>query len=67
VPAVLLEPRNGTQPTASPALAVMIARDRRAARFCRPVGDRHLAVPVEHEADFRKAVRTLGYVLPPGR
>jgi hypothetical protein len=50
-----------------PALAVMISRDRRTARFCRPVGDRHLAVPVEHEADFRKAVRTLGYVLPPGR
>ncbi|MFL6055003.1 MAG: hypothetical protein ACJ72W_19130 [Actinoallomurus sp.] len=41
-------------------------QDRRTALFCRPVGDRHLAVPVEHEADFRKAVRALGYVLPPG-
>ena len=48
-----------------PALAVMIARDRKTSTLCRPVGDRHLAVPVEHDTAFRKAVQTLGYALPP--
>ncbi|WP_242605666.1 helicase-associated domain-containing protein [Frankia sp. Cppng1_Ct_nod] len=47
-----------------PALAALIAGDRRIRRFCRPVGDRHVAVPIEHEPDFRKALRVLGYVLP---
>jgi hypothetical protein len=50
-----------------PALAIMIARDRNIAKLCRPVGDRHLAVPIEHDAAFRKAVQTLGYVLPPNK
>jgi hypothetical protein len=45
----------------------MIARDRNIAKLCRPVGDRHLAVPIEHDAAFRKAVQTLGYVLPPNK
>ncbi|HEY3896810.1 MAG TPA: helicase-associated domain-containing protein [Pseudonocardiaceae bacterium] len=50
-----------------PALAIMIARDRNTSKLCRPVGDRHLAVPVEHDTAFRKAVQTLGYVLPPNK
>jgi hypothetical protein len=50
-----------------PALTVMIARDRKTSKLCRPVGDRHLAVPVEHDTAFRKAVQTLGYVLPPNK
>jgi hypothetical protein len=50
---------------ADPALMVMITRDRKTSQLCRPVGDRHLAVPVEHHTDFRKAVQTLGYALPP--
>lgn len=41
----------------------MIARDRKTSTLCRPVGDRHLAVPVEHDTAFRKAVQTLGYAL----
>jgi hypothetical protein len=50
-----------------PALAVMIARDRATSKLCRPVGDRHLVVPVEHDTAFRKAVQTLGYALPPNK
>jgi hypothetical protein len=50
---------------ADPALTVMISRDRTTAKYCRPIGDRYLAVPVEHDTDFRKAVQTLGYALPP--
>ncbi len=45
------------------ALAVLIARDRRAGKLCRPVGDCHLAVPAEHGAAFRTALRALGYPL----
>jgi hypothetical protein len=50
---------------ADPALTVMISRDRETAKYCRPIGDRYLAVPVEHDTEFRKAVQTLGYALPP--
>jgi hypothetical protein len=48
-----------------PALAIMISKDRKAARFCRLIGGRHLAVPAEHDTAFRKAIRTIGYALPP--
>ena len=41
-------------------LAALIAKDLRTR--CALVGDRHLAVPVEDEHDFRKALRRLGYV-----
>ncbi|MBM0239319.1 helicase-associated domain-containing protein [Micromonospora sp. ATA32] len=51
---------------ADPALATLIARDRRLRPLCTPVGDRHVAVPTEHESDFRKALRALGYALPTG-
>lgn len=48
-----------------PALAALIVRDRRLRQLCHPIGERHLAIPVEHETEFRKALRALGYVLPP--
>ncbi len=51
---------------ADPAVAALIVGDRKLRRLCRPVGDRHIAVPVQHQADFRAALRTLGYVLPTG-
>ena len=49
---------------ADPALATLIARDRRAGPRCTQLGDRYLAVHPDAEPDFRKAVRKLGYVLP---
>lgn len=49
---------------AHPALAALISNDRRLRGRCHLLGDRHLAVPVEREAEFRKALRTLGYVFP---
>ncbi|MFF5233868.1 helicase-associated domain-containing protein [Dactylosporangium sp. NPDC000521] len=49
---------------ADPALAVLIAGDRRLRGLCQPVGDRHLAVAVDREQEFRKALRALGHMLP---
>ncbi|UWZ36233.1 helicase-associated domain-containing protein [Dactylosporangium roseum] len=49
---------------ADPALAVLIAGDRRLRGLCQPVGDRHLAVTVDRDPEFRKALRALGHVLP---
>ncbi|WP_131787216.1 helicase-associated domain-containing protein [Protofrankia symbiont of Coriaria ruscifolia] len=49
---------------ADPAVAALIVGDRRLRRFCRPLGERHVAVPLQHEADFRTALRKLGYVIP---
>ncbi|TQC41850.1 hypothetical protein EEB14_52245 [Rhodococcus sp. WS4] len=46
------------------ALAALVTRDRALRRLCRPIGDRHLAVPPEHELKFRRALLKLGYVLP---
>lgn len=48
---------------ADPALATLIVRDRTLRMLCRPVGDRHLAIPAEHGVAFRTALRTLGYAL----
>jgi len=50
---------------ADPALATLIANDRRLRARCHPVGDRHLAVTVDREPAFRKSLRALGYILPP--
>jgi hypothetical protein len=50
---------------ADPATARLITNDRRLRGRCHLVGDRHLAVTVEREPEFRKALRVLGYVLPP--
>ena len=49
-----------------PALTTLITRDHKLRRLCSPVGDYHLAVPVTQESDFRRALRSLGYVLPTG-
>ncbi|MDF3308309.1 helicase-associated domain-containing protein [Rhodococcus sp. T2V] len=46
------------------ALAALITRDRALRTLCRPIGDRHFAVPVEHEPKFRRALHKLGYALP---
>jgi hypothetical protein len=51
---------------ADPALAALISHDRKLRTVCRPIGDRHLAVPVDREPDFRRALADLGYVVPAG-
>jgi hypothetical protein len=50
---------------ADPALATLIAGDRRLGGLCQLVGDRYLAVTVDREPGFRKALRALGYIFPP--
>jgi hypothetical protein len=42
-------------------LATLIARDPKLRSLCTLVGDRHLAVPIEHETQFRHALRGLGH------
>jgi hypothetical protein len=49
---------------ADPALAALISRDRRTRPLCTAIGERHLAVAVEDEAGFRRALHALGYALP---
>ncbi len=49
---------------ADPALAALLTRDRALRSLCRPLGDRHLAIPLDQELTFRKALLKLGYVLP---
>jgi hypothetical protein len=49
---------------ADASVALLIARDRQAGPLCRLLGDRHLAIPLEHETAFRRRLRTIGYVLP---
>ncbi|WP_344505262.1 helicase-associated domain-containing protein [Dactylosporangium maewongense] len=49
---------------ADPALATLIAGDRRLRGLCQRVGDRLLAVAVDREPEFRKALRALGHILP---
>lgn len=49
---------------ADPATAALIAHDRRLRSLCQLIGDRHLVVPLDQELKFRKALRTLGYVVP---
>jgi hypothetical protein len=44
-------------------LATLIAHDPRLRTLCTLVGDRHLAVPVEHETQFRRTLRTLGHTI----
>jgi hypothetical protein len=50
---------------ADPATAALIAHDRALRAMCRPIGDTHLAVSLDHEAKFRKALLKIGYVSPP--
>jgi hypothetical protein len=49
---------------ADPALAALLTRDRALCSLCRPLGDRHLAVPLDQELKFHKMLLKLGYVLP---
>jgi Helicase conserved C-terminal domain len=49
---------------ADASVAMLIARDRQAGPLCRLLGERHLAIPLEHEAAFRRRLRRMGYVLP---
>ena len=51
---------------ADAAAATLVARDRRAGRYCRLVGDRYPAVPLDREAKFRAALAAVGYPLAPG-
>ena len=46
-------------------LALLLAHDRRLRGHCRLFGERHLAVPAEHEERFRQALWEVGYALPP--
>lgn len=47
-----------------PAVAALITRDRGLRGLCRPIGDRHIAVPIDQEFKFRKALLKVGHVLP---
>ena len=49
---------------ADPALAALITHDRALRALCHPIGNRHLAVPLDQELKFRKALLKLGYPLP---
>ena len=49
---------------AEPSLARSLADDRRLRSLCMVAGERHLVVPAKSEKAFRKALRSLGYVLP---
>ncbi len=49
---------------ADPAVARLLSHDRALKGLCKPIGDRHLAVPVDQEPRFRKALLKLGYVMP---
>jgi hypothetical protein len=48
---------------AEPALATLISHDRKLRSVCRLIGDRHLAVPVDREPEFRRALAALGYAI----
>ena len=52
---------------ADAALARLVTSDRRLARLCRLAGERHIVVPAGSEAAFRRALRDLGYGVPPIR
>jgi hypothetical protein len=49
---------------ADPATAALIAHDRSLRPLCHPIGNKHLAVPLDQELKFRKALLKLGYVVP---
>jgi hypothetical protein len=49
---------------ADPALAALIAHDRTLRPLCHLLGDRHLAIPLNHELKFRTALLKLGYAMP---
>jgi hypothetical protein len=49
---------------ADAALAKLISHDRALRSLCTPIGERHLAVPLDMEPAFRRALANLGYALP---
>jgi hypothetical protein len=49
---------------ADPATAALIANDPNLHPLCHPISDKHLAVPLDQELKFRKALLKLGYVVP---
>jgi hypothetical protein len=49
---------------ADPATAALIANDPNLRPLCHLIGDKHLAVPLDQELKFRKALLKLGYVVP---
>jgi hypothetical protein len=48
-------------------MARTLVSDRRLGKVCRLAGERHLVFPATDEAAVRRALRELGYVLPPPR
>lgn len=44
--------------------AALIAHDRVARKYCYLAGSKHVVVPKHHEKPFRKALKTMGYILP---
>jgi hypothetical protein len=48
---------------ADPELALLLANDRRLRGRCTLIGDRHLAVPLDQEEAFRRALVDVGYAL----
>ena len=49
---------------ADPATAALIANDPNLHPLCHLISDKHLAVPLDQELKFRKALLKLGYVVP---
>jgi len=49
---------------ADPATAALIANDPDLRPLCHPISNKHLAVPLDQELKFRKALLKLGYVVP---
>lgn len=48
-----------------PHLLTLLTHDPRTKLHCFAAGEHHLFVPTSSEAAFRKALRQLGYILPP--
>jgi len=46
------------------ALAALITQDRALRLLCHPIGERHLAVPLDQELKFRTTLLKFGYALP---
>lgn len=51
---------------ADPALAALIANDSRTRKHCMLAGERHLVVPVSSEAEFKRTLRDVGYLVAMG-
>lgn len=47
--------------------AQLLTHDPCTKRYCLPAGERHVIVPADSEAAFRKGLHQVGYILPPAR